>query len=252
MPMVPFRRSFKRKRTKKIRNHLIPFHARVCKFPHQVSDRLENLDAFYSTLILTPVLLFALHYHRQFKEDLWTIVAKFGERVFQMRDLEKDWAGCQDEFLEGIQHIVGKRGVILSFSDPNLNSSSSASMSSASLASSRRHSFIDYEMDIMRRDMEDMREESDNLRKELAAARQETEDVKAQLRQQIRSPPSSSREMRDGSESEPLTSYGRREVINAASALSSSIFFCFCCWSDLGQPLEIRVLNYIFYLFSGC
>ncbi|KAF9546050.1 hypothetical protein EC957_010186 [Mortierella hygrophila] len=147
----------------------------------------------------------------QFKEDLWTIVAKFGERVFQMRDLEKDWAGCQDDFLEGIQHIVGKRGIILSFSDPNLNSSSSASMSSASLASSRRHSFIDYEMDIMRRDMEDMREESDNLRKELAAAKQETEDVKAQLRQQIRSPPLSSREMRDGSESEPLTSYGRRE-----------------------------------------
>ncbi|KAG0310050.1 hypothetical protein BGZ97_012834, partial [Linnemannia gamsii] len=147
----------------------------------------------------------------QFKEDLWTIVSKFGERVFQMRDLEKDWAGCQDDFLEGIQHIVGKRGIILSFSDPNLNSSSSASMSSASLASSRRHSFIDYEMDIMRRDMEDMREESDNLRKELAAAKQETEDVKAQLKHQIRSPPLSSRELRDGSESEPLTSYGRRE-----------------------------------------
>ncbi|KAG0276555.1 hypothetical protein BGZ95_007390 [Linnemannia exigua] len=147
----------------------------------------------------------------QFKEDLWTIVAKFGERVFQMRDLEKDWAGCQDDFLEGIQHIVGKRGIILSFSDPNLNSSSSASMSSASLASSRRHSFIDYEMDIMRRDMEDMREESDNLRKELAAAKQETEDVKAQLRQQIRSPPLSSRELREGSDSEPPTSYGKRE-----------------------------------------
>ncbi|KAF8945986.1 hypothetical protein BGZ47_001547 [Haplosporangium gracile] len=147
----------------------------------------------------------------QFKEDLWTIVAKFGERVFQMRDLEKDWAGCQDDFLEGIQHIVGKRGVILSLADPNLNSSSSASMSSASLTSSRRHSFIDYEMDIMRRDMEDMREESDNLRLELAAAKQETEDVKVQLRQQIKSPPLSSRELRDGSESEPLASYGRRE-----------------------------------------
>ncbi|KAF9131822.1 hypothetical protein BGW39_001281 [Mortierella sp. 14UC] len=147
----------------------------------------------------------------QFKEDLWTIVSKFGERVFQMRDIEKDWAVCQDEFLESIQHIVGKRGIILSFSDPNLNSSSSASMSSASLASSRRHSFIDYEMDIMRRDMEDMREESDNLRKELAAAKQETEDVKAQLRQQIRSPPSSSRELREGSDSELPTSYGKRE-----------------------------------------
>ncbi|KAF9922772.1 hypothetical protein FBU30_007121, partial [Linnemannia zychae] len=142
----------------------------------------------------------------QFKEDLWTIVAKFGERVFQMRDLEKDWAGCQDEFLESIQHIVGKRGIILSFSDPNSSSSSSASMSSASLASSRRHSFIDYEMDIMRRDMEELREESDNLRRELAAAKQETEDVKAQLKQQqIRSPPLS------GSDNEHPTSYGRRE-----------------------------------------
>ncbi|KAG0210592.1 hypothetical protein BGX33_004803 [Mortierella sp. NVP41] len=146
----------------------------------------------------------------QFKEDLWTIVSKFGERIFQMRDIEKDWAGCHDEFLEGIQHIVGKRGVILSFSDPNLNSSS-ASMSSASLASSRRHSFIDYEMDIMRRDMDDMREESDNLRKELAAAKQETEDVRVQLKQQIKSPPSSSRELREGSESELPTSYGKRE-----------------------------------------
>ncbi|KAF9909163.1 hypothetical protein EC991_009073 [Linnemannia zychae] len=147
----------------------------------------------------------------QFKEDLWTIVSKFGERVFQMRNLEKDWVVCQDEFLESIQHIVGKRGIILSFSDPNLNSSSSASMSSASLASSRRHSFIDYEMDIMRRDMEDMKEESDNLRKELAAAKQETEDVKAQLRQQIKSLPLSSRDLREGSDSEPPTSYGKRE-----------------------------------------
>lgn len=166
-----------------------------------------------------------------------------------MRDLEKDWAGCQDDFLEGIQHIVGKRGIILSFSDPNLNSSSSASMSSASLASSRRHSFIDYEMDIMRRDMEDMREESDNLRKELVVAKQETEDVKAQLRQQIRSPPVSSREMRDGSESEPLTSYGRREVTNQQVLLQFSFFSVFAAGPILARLKRKRVLNHFFIYF---
>ncbi|KAG0314255.1 hypothetical protein BGZ99_008272 [Dissophora globulifera] len=151
----------------------------------------------------------------QFKEDLWTIVEKFGDRVFQMRDIEKDWAGCYDDFLEAIQHIVGKRGAILSIGDSSTNSSSSASMSSASLASSRRHSYIDFELDIMRRDMEDMREDSDKLRKELTDARQEAEDAKIQLQQlqlqhlQSRSgPPSSTRE---SSDSEPLSSFGRRE-----------------------------------------
>lgn len=167
-----------------------------------------------------------------------------------MRDLEKDWAGCQDDFLEGIQHIVGKRGIILSFSDPNLNSSSSASMSSASLASSRRHSFIDYEMDIMRRDIEDMREESDNLRKELAAAKQETEDVKAQLRQQIRSPPLSSREMRDGSESEPLTSYGRREVTNQQVHFQVRFYFVFVAGPILAslKRKESSTLSLFYFL----
>jgi hypothetical protein len=170
-----------------------------------------------------------------------------------MRDLEKDWAGCQDDFLEGIQHIVGKRGIILSFSDPNLNSSSSASMSSASLASSRRHSFIDYEMDIMRRDMEDMREESDNLRKELAAAKQETEDVKAQLKHQIRSPPLSSRELRDGSESEPLTSYGRREVKQTTASPFMFDFFLFMLFLVRSWPASFeKILNHLVLLILKC
>ncbi|KAF9184379.1 hypothetical protein BGZ50_003756 [Haplosporangium sp. Z 11] len=149
----------------------------------------------------------------QFKEDLWTIVEKFGERVFQMRDLEKDWACCQDDFLEGIQHIVGKRSIILSMADPSHNSSSSASMSSASLASSRRHSYIDFEIDILRRDMEDMREDAENMQKELAAAKQEAEEAKAQLKQlQLKQgPPSNSKTVRDTSECEPPTSFGKRE-----------------------------------------
>ncbi|KAF9895932.1 hypothetical protein BX616_008512, partial [Lobosporangium transversale] len=151
--------------------------------------------------------------------NLWTIVEKFGERVFQMRDIEKDWPSCHDEFLEGIQHIVGKRGIILSFSDPlngssssSSSSSSSTSMSSASLsmASSRRHSFIDFELDNLRRDMEEMREEADKMRKELMEAKQEAEEAKHQLLQlqqlQSRSgPPSSNRE---GTENEHLVSYG--------------------------------------------
>ncbi|KAF9359313.1 hypothetical protein BGX26_012598 [Mortierella sp. AD094] len=147
----------------------------------------------------------------QFKEDLWTIVEKFGERVFQMRDIEKDWTSCYDEFLESIQHIVGKRGIILSFSDPNNSTSSAASMSSASLASSRRHSFIDYEIDNLRRDMDEMREDTERLQIELDEARREAEDAKAQLQQlqQIKSGPPSS--TKDGAESEPLTSFGRRE-----------------------------------------
>ncbi|KAI8600503.1 hypothetical protein EDD21DRAFT_376993 [Dissophora ornata] len=148
----------------------------------------------------------------QFKEDMWTIVDKFGERIFQMRDIEKDWAGCHDDFLEAIQHIVGKRGAILSFQDPNANSSSSASMSSASLASSRRHSYIDFELDIMRRDMDDMREDTEKLRKDLAESKQEAEDAKAQVRllqQQTKSSLHSS--SKDSSENEPLSSYGKRE-----------------------------------------
>ncbi|KAF9984464.1 hypothetical protein BGZ65_000349, partial [Modicella reniformis] len=138
----------------------------------------------------------------QFKEDLWTIVEKFGERVFQMRDIEKDWAECHDDFLEAIQHIVGKRGIILSFSDPNSNSPSSAS-----LASSRRHSYIDFELDIMKRDMDDMREDAEKLRKDLAETKQEAEDAKTQLRQlqQAKSSPPSS------GEHDPPTSVGKRE-----------------------------------------
>ncbi|KAG0366943.1 hypothetical protein BGZ54_004660 [Gamsiella multidivaricata] len=145
----------------------------------------------------------------QFKEDLWTIVAKFGERIFQMRDIEKDWAGCHDDFLEAIQHIVGKRGIILSFADSNSNSSSSASMSSVSLTSSRRHSYIDFEIDTIRRDVEDAREDAEKLRKELAEARQEAEDAKVQLKQQqAKTAPSSAK---DSSDNEPLTSFGKRE-----------------------------------------
>ncbi|KAF9438927.1 hypothetical protein BGZ76_002926 [Entomortierella beljakovae] len=147
----------------------------------------------------------------QFKEDLWTIVEKFGERVFQMRDIEKDWAGCYDDFLESIQHIVGKRGAILSFSDSNNSSSSATSVLSASLASSRRHSFIDYEMENMRRDMDEMREDTEKLLGELAEARREADEAKAQFQQLqlIKSgPPSSTKE---SPEPEPLPSFGKRE-----------------------------------------
>ncbi|KAF9106074.1 hypothetical protein BGX27_009325, partial [Mortierella sp. AM989] len=146
----------------------------------------------------------------QFKEDLWTIVEKFGERVFQMRNIEKDWTSCHDEFLESIQHIVGKRGVILSFTE-NSNTSSSASMSSASLTSSRRHSFIDYEMDNLRRDMDEMREDTERLQVELDVARREAENAKVQLQQLQQAKSGSPTSTKEGAESEPLTSYGRRE-----------------------------------------
>ncbi|KAF9585106.1 hypothetical protein BGW38_003868 [Lunasporangiospora selenospora] len=144
----------------------------------------------------------------QFKEDMWTIVEKFGERIFHMRDIEKEWASCQDEFLEGIQHIVGKRGLIISIPDPNSNSSSSASISSASLASSRRHSFIDFEIEGLRRDIEDLREEYDRVQKELTDSRLETEEARTQLKQLQQTKATNGRE---ASESEPPISYGKRE-----------------------------------------
>ena len=180
-----------------------------------------------SPVFVLSTLMLSYSLYRQFKEDLWTIVEKFGERVFQMRDLEKDWACCQHDFLEGIQHIVGKRSIILSLADPNHNSSSSASMSSTSLASSRRHSYIDFEIDTLRRDMEDMREDTENMQKELATAKQKAEEAKAQLKQlQLKSgPPSSSRMMRDTPECEPPTSFGKREVIVAVN----SYFGCRSC-----------------------
>lgn len=159
----------------------------------------------------------------QFKEDLWTIVEKFGEHVFLMRDIEKDWATCQDEFLESVQHIVGKRGIVLSFSDPNANSSSSVSIT-GSLSSSRRHSFIDFEIDHLRREIDDMRAEADLMRRDLDAANAEAEDAKTRLAElqqskelkQSTSPGPAlghgyfSRDLREGSESEPMFS-GKRE-----------------------------------------
>ncbi|KAG0026570.1 hypothetical protein BGZ82_009398 [Podila clonocystis] len=159
----------------------------------------------------------------QFKEDLWTIVEKFGEHVFLMRDIEKDWATCQDEFLESVQHIVGKRGIVLSFSDQNANSSSSVSIT-GSLSSSRRHSFIDFEIDHLRREIDDMRAEADLMRRDLDAANAEAEEAKARLAelqqakevQQSASPGPAlgngyfSRDLREGSESEPMLS-GKRE-----------------------------------------
>lgn len=166
---------------------------------------------------------------------MWTIVEKFGERVFQMRNLEKDWAICQDEFLEGIQHIVGKRGAILSFSiDPNLNntngsntnSSSAASITSPSLMSSRRHSYIDYEIDSLRHDVDDLKDDNDKLRKELELTRNEAEEARVQLQvqlqqqqqkekqqqQQQKSKSGHSKDLREGSDSELPTSFGKREV----------------------------------------
>ncbi|KAG0232219.1 hypothetical protein BGX31_005209 [Mortierella sp. GBA43] len=153
-------------------------------------DDIDDKESKEDQVVIGPISRQSL----QFKEDLWTIVEKFGEHVFGMRDIEKDWATCHDEFLEAIQHIVGKRGVILSFD------SSSGSSSSASLASSRRHSYIDFELDIMRRDMDDMREDAEKLRKELATARQEAEDAKIQLSKLQAKP-----------DPEPPTSYGKRE-----------------------------------------
>ena len=160
----------------------------------------------------------------QFKEDLWTIVEKFGDHVFLMRDIEKDWATCQDEFLESVQHIVGKRGIVLSFSDPNANSSSSVSIT-GSLSSSRRHSFIDFEIDHLRREIDDMRAEADLMRRDLDAANAEAEDAKTRLveLQQAKELKQSTspgpalghgyfpRDLRESSESEPMLS-GRREV----------------------------------------
>jgi len=153
-----------------------------------------------------------------------------------MRNLEKDWAICQDEFLEGIQHIVGKRGAILSFStDPNLNnanggsnsnSSSAASVSSLSLMSSRRHSYIDYEIDSLRQDVDDLRDDNDKLSKELELARNEAEEARVHLQVQLqqqqqkelqlqlqqKSKSGHSKDLREGSDSELPTSYGKREV----------------------------------------
>ncbi|KAF9304280.1 hypothetical protein BGZ74_001919 [Mortierella antarctica] len=159
----------------------------------------------------------------QFKEDLWTIVEKFGEHVFLMRDIEKDWATCQDEFLESVQHIVGKRGIVLSFSDQNTNTSSSVSIT-GSLSSSRRHSFIDFEIDHLRREIDDMRAEADLMRRDLDAANAEAEEAKTRLTelqqakevQQSASPGPAlghgyfSRDQREGSESESMLS-GKRE-----------------------------------------
>ncbi|KAG0339661.1 hypothetical protein BG004_006718 [Podila humilis] len=168
----------------------------------------------------------------QFKEDLWTIVEKFGEHIFSLRDIEKEWGACQDDFLESIQHIVGKRGIVLqSFSDPN-NASSSASIA-GSLSSSRRHSFIDFEIDNLRREIDDMRADADLLRRDLDAALADAKEAKARLAesqqakellqlqlQQNASPGTTSvmmmghgyfsRDLREGSESEPMLS-GKRE-----------------------------------------
>lgn len=199
------------------------------RWPTLLQDKVRKCASVVTPFeigFLPTISMFNMDYlSSQFKEDLWTIVEKFGERVFQMRDLEKDWASCQDDFLQGIQHIVGKRNLILSLADSGLGSSSSTSMSSASLGSSRRHSFIDFEIEGLKRDIEDMREDAEKSQKELAIARQEAEDAKAQLRQlQLQHARfAGGRDMRDGSESELPASFGKREVLVAFCR-----FFLFC------------------------
>lgn len=153
-----------------------------------------------------------------------------------MRDIEKDWATCQDDFLESVQHIVGKRGIVLSFSDQNANSSSSVSIA-GSLSSSRRHSFIDFEIDHLRREIDDMRAEADLMRRDLDAANAEAEEAKTRLAvlqqakdvQQSTSPGPAlsqgyfSRDLREGSESEPILS-GKREVHTTKKSFSNFIW----------------------------
>ncbi|KAG0234469.1 hypothetical protein BGW41_001142 [Actinomortierella wolfii] len=129
----------------------------------------------------------------QFKQDLWTIMEKFGEYTFEVRDFERDWNRAQDDFLESIQYIVGKRGIVLTFTNPNLasegshssgassdvTSSGASSMSTGSYMSSMRQTYIDYEIDSLRRELEEVREESEGYKRQVSAARKEAEQAKA-------------------------------------------------------------------------
>lgn len=190
-----------------------------------------------------------------------------------MRNLEKDWATCQDEFLEGIQHIVGKRGAILAFStDPNLNSangtsgagansSSAASVSSLSLMSSRRHSYIDYEIDSLRQDVDDLREDNDRLRKDLDMARSDAEEARLQLQVQMQQQqekeqqqksrsgmsPSHSKDLREASDSEPPTSYGKREVNEPVSFSLRWVYYFSSCLAAV-HFAHARLLSFVIFI----
>ncbi|KAF9967032.1 hypothetical protein BGZ73_000717, partial [Actinomortierella ambigua] len=128
----------------------------------------------------------------QFKQDLWTILEKFGEYTLDIRDFERDWARAQDDFLESIQYIVGKRGIMLTFSNhsaaaegstsassTDVASSGASSMSTGSYTSSMRQTYIDYEIDNLRRELEEVREESEGYKRQVSAARKEAEQAKA-------------------------------------------------------------------------
>ncbi|KAF9163119.1 hypothetical protein DFQ26_002908 [Actinomortierella ambigua] len=128
----------------------------------------------------------------QFKQDLWTILEKFGEYTLDMRDFERDWSRAQDDFLESIQYIVGKRGIVLTFSNhsvaaegsssassTDVTSSGASSISTGSYTSSMRQTYIDFEIDNLRRELEEAREESEGYKRQVSAARKDAEQAKA-------------------------------------------------------------------------